>query len=341
MVTVPIVPTPGAAGETIPIGGVTTIPITGGARGTPGVATLGDLTFRVAPSQISWEYHLDSTVINTIGGRVVQVYGATLGDMTIQGLFGQQAGGTTGNTATIPVSSMQEAKNFSSRIAAMVDKQGARPTPDQLTRKDLTPMHQPFRFTYTGDGVHQWDFSVYIKALADVNDPEYVISHKTGKYAYGYNLTCFIVEDHTDQLAQIATDAYIERLTQGVGWKHTMYNGPMSVDELKAYLQANSPDGTIHGLVLKEYEDAAKGQIPDPGTIAPNPIPGGAPTAAAADLATGGPGTGAGPPVPAPAPPPPPGAGGTRGTTQVPGSGVIPGQNGAPPVVIPGVTPKG
>lgn len=327
--SIPIVPNGAAPGGT-----TTRI----AAPGTPGVATLGDLTFRVAPSQIAWEYHLDSTVINTIGGRVVQVYGATLGDMTVQGLFGQQASVKSGNTQSIPVSSMQEAKNFSARIAAMVDKQGARPTPDQLTRKDKTPMHEPFRFTYTGDGVHQWDFSVYIKSLADVNDPEYVISHKTGKYAYGYNLVLFIVEDHTRSLTQIATDAYIERLSVGIGWKRTTYNGPMSADELKAYLAANSPDGTIHGLVLKEYEDAAKGQIPDPGAIAANPIPGGADTAKQADIAAGGTGAGNADQKTAP---PAPGAGGARGTTAVPNGGVIPGQNGGPPVVIPGLTPKG
>lgn len=311
-----------------------------GKVGTPGICTLGDISFRIAPTQISYEYHLDSTVINTIGGRVIQVYGATLSDLYVQGLFGSRYNpANNGNVQAIGTSSMQQARDFAIAIAKMVDQQGQRPTNDQLTRKDKTPMNQPFRFTYTGDGVHEWDFQVYVKSLSDVNDPEFAISHKTGKYSYGYNLTLFIVEDNTNLLKQIATDAYIARLSQGIGWQRTTYNGPMSDDQLKAYLQANSPDGTIHGLVLKEYEDAAKGLIPAPGTAAANPIPGGADTAG---QAAGNPNVN------------PKGAGVTTQNSSQPAPGVgapgapggpapgntIPGQNGAPPIIIPGLGPK-
>jgi hypothetical protein len=269
-----------------------------GEPGTPGLCTLGDLTFRIAPSQIAWEYHLDTNVTNTIGGRVVQVYGATLGDMTLQGLFGQKRQPAGSSTIELGANPMFQAKAFAAEIQKMVDKQGQRPTKAQLTREDKSPMHKPFRFSYTGDGVHQWDFEVYIKALNDVNDPQFTISHSPGKFAYGYNLSLFIVEDLTGSLAQIATDAFIERLTKGIGWQRTVYNGPMDRAELEKYLQANSPDGTIHGLILRQYEDAAKGQIPEPGTIAKSPIPGGAATAGAAESPPGG-----GPPAGTPAPP--------------------------------------
>lgn len=299
-----------------------------GTVGTPGVCTLGDLTFRVGPSQIAWEYHMDSTVINTIGGRVVQVYGATLSDLTVQGLFGQRYS-RSGNVIPLSSSSMEMARAFATQIQQMVDRQGQRPSKEQLIRTDRTPMNPTVRFTYTGDGVHQWDFQVYIKSLQDITDPGYALSHSTGKYSYGYNLTLFIVEDHTGELTKVATDDYIERLSKGIGWQRTTYNGPMTKEELQKYLQANSPDGTIHGLILKEYEDAAKGAIPAQGTIAKSPIPGGADTAGSAQGL--GVGTGANPAAP---PTGTPGTGPNQGGVTGP---VTPGTGGAPPIVVPGL----
>jgi hypothetical protein len=87
-------------------------------------------------------------------------------------------------------------------------------------------------------------------------------------------MTLFIVEDNTGQLAKIAKDQFIDRLSNGLGWQRTSYQGHMTIADLQAYLQKNSPDGTIHGLILKEFQNASAGQIPGLGS-ATNPIPGG------------------------------------------------------------------
>lgn len=229
-----------------------------------GVAQLGSFTWRINPSQVSFSYDMDTAVINTIGGRVVQVYGATMGDLVIQGLFGQERGGQNRESWTL-------AEQFQTMIASMVEIQSLAPSDLQVTGRDATPMHQPFRFLYNDDTpdrraaglpVHNWDMQVYIKSLRDVKSPDYTVEHTTGKFSYGYTLTLFIVEDNTGKLTSQATDDFIQRLSAGVGWKKSVYNGPMTKDELKKYLAANSPDGTVHGLVLQQYADVTQGNLP-------------------------------------------------------------------------------
>lgn len=225
------------------------------------VARLGDYSFRIAPSQVLFTYDVDTAVIPTVGGRVVQAYGATLGDITVQGLFGQERkkGGRE---------SWQLAEEFQLAVGRMVQAQSKAPTPLQLQGRDATPMHQPVRFIYNDDTpqrraanlpVHNWDMMVYIKALKDVKSGSSVMSHETGKFSYGYTLTLFFVEDNTGTLKTTVIDTFIQRLSEGVGWQRTSFNGMMSLDDMKAYLAANSPDGTLHGLILKQFREAATG----------------------------------------------------------------------------------
>jgi hypothetical protein len=240
------------------------------------VASLGDIRFRINPSQVYWEYSVDAAVIPTVGGRVVQVYGATLGDMTIQGLFGQQR---TGN----PRESWELAEEFMKNVQRLAIEQSRPPTSAQLSGIDNTPIHRTWRFYYNDDTsdqrrrgmpVHNWDFQVSIKSLKDVTGSGSTVAHQTGKFSYGYALTLFIHQDNTGKLATVAKNEFIERLSSGLGWQRTSYNGHMTVADLQAYLSRNSPDGTIHGLVLKQFEQASTGQVPGYGSAA-NPVPGG------------------------------------------------------------------
>lgn len=241
------------------------------------VAWLGDIPLRIAPTQVHWEYNVDTCVIPTVGGRVVQVLGATMSDMTVQGLYGQDRG-------TNPRESWQLAEDFQQRVAALVDRQSRPPTLAQRTGQDPTPMHPTVRFVYNDDTpatraqglpTHDWDFQVYIKDLKDVDESGMTVQHKTGKFSYGYMLTLVIVEDATGRLAEVAKNDFIDRLSNGLGWQRTPYQGHMTVADLQAYLQRNSPDGTIHGLILKQFQNASQGVMPGYGT-ASSPIPGGA-----------------------------------------------------------------
>jgi hypothetical protein len=213
---------------------------------------LGNYRFRITPSSVVFPFEVDSTVINTVGGRVVQVYGVTLGDMVVQGLFGHQRDGAGYESWAL-------AEQFQSAISLMVKQQSTQPTGGQLAGYDPNTMHKPFRFIYNDDK-HNWDFQVYIKSLKDITNPEYTVAHQTGKFSYGYTLTLFIVEDNSRILRQVAVDKFISRLATGVGWKRTVYNGPMSTEELEKYVKENSPDGTIHGLVLDQFQRASRGE---------------------------------------------------------------------------------
>lgn len=224
-------------------------------------ANLGGVDFRISPSQVNWTYSVDTNVIPTIGGRVIQILGVTLGDMVVQGRYGvDRAGGRE---------SWVLAEQFSADVARLVQRQSALPTPDQLSGRDPTPMHPTHRFLFddtadvpAGQAGHSWDFQVYVKSLQDIDDQGFVVTHRTGKYSYGYQLTLFIVEDNTGQLARVAQDAFLDRLANGVGWKQSDYNGPMTVGALQAYLDQNTTDHTISGLVLQQFEAAGSGQVP-------------------------------------------------------------------------------
>jgi hypothetical protein len=226
------------------------------------LANLGGLPFRINPSQVSWTYSVDTAVIPTVGGRVVQVYGVTMGDMTIRGLFGQERTGQKRE-------SWQLAEQFQKDISLLVQRQSAIPSAAQLSGADTTPMHPPHRFVYT-DAQHNWDFTVYVKSLKDATNAGTTVEHKTGKFSYGYTLTLFIQQDNTGKLAQVAKNEFIDRLSNGMGWKRSEYNGFMTLAELDNYLKTNSSDGTIHGLVLQQFTQAGQGQIPTTGGAVPN-----------------------------------------------------------------------
>jgi hypothetical protein len=251
-------------------------------------AQLGNYRFRISPSSVVFPFEVDSVVIPTVGGRVVQVYGVTLGDMIVQGFFGQERMRGTGS-----LDSWELAEDFQVAIGRMVQEQSQQPTGGQLAGYDSTQMHKPFRFIYNDDTpdrraaglpIHNWDFQVYIKALQDLSSPDFTVAHETGKFSYGYTLTLFIVEDNSRILRQVAVDKFIARLAEGVGWKRTEYNGPMSIAELEKFVQANSPDGTIHGLILKKFQESSSG----------NTIPGGSATVDRANEILGNRGTGGG-----------------------------------------------
>lgn len=218
-------------------------------------AYLGNVTFRLNPSQVFFSYDMDTKVIPTIGGRVVQVYGCTLGDMTIQGMFGQDRAGRQ--------ESWQLAENFQNDIAEIVAAQSTPPSAAQLRGTDNTPMHRPTRFVFNDDTpdrrraglpVHNWDLMVYVKSLKDIKSG-YTITHQTGKFSYAYQLTLFIVEDNTGTLLTRVTDDFVTSLADGIGWAQTAYNGPLTTADVGTYLSQNSPDGSIHGLLQKELAE--------------------------------------------------------------------------------------
>lgn len=195
-----------------------------------GQASLGfdsgpSIDFRIDPNDIHWEFQIETAVIETLGGRVVQVVGATLGDLMIFGGFGEnkKQPGDSG-------ASWRLADTFARRIREMMEYQSRGST---VTGKIL---QSPAIFSYPPKG---WKFAVTIMDLADPQGGS--VGYSTGKFAHEYQLSLFIVEDlspSTSQLgsnggvvkakADAAVESYINRITQGFGWKASEYNGPQT-----------------------------------------------------------------------------------------------------------------
>jgi hypothetical protein len=212
-------------------------------------AQLGPLKWRVDPTEVSWNYQIDANRIETLGGQVVQILGATLGDVTVSGYFGQDRAHRQ--------DSWQLAVAFHKRIQQIMDAQTLPPKKITVGRKSINinaeknveriydpkgppppPVaHQPLLFSYM-DGVHNWQFKVLVKGIDDL-DGNGSLHHTTGKFSYGYRLTLFVVEAQTDVIKKVATDSYIARISQGLGWKKTKYNGPVTAAEATAFIQSH------------------------------------------------------------------------------------------------------
>lgn len=190
------------------------------------------IVFRLNPSDINWGYDVHTNVINTIDGRVVQITGATLRDLTVTGFLGENrtAGRSPDNLPDHAGASWRLHEAFIDRCRAIMEYQ---------SRDSTTPgtMHQPAVFNYPP---RNWRWKVYLKAVAD-SDGNASIEHRTGKFSHGYQLTMFVVQGGSDTLVKAGTSdaildaaqekaiaSYIARISEGIGWRQSAYNGGLA-----------------------------------------------------------------------------------------------------------------
>lgn len=166
-----------------------------------GVGRLGSFTFRLDPESVRWEYRIKATVKRTVGGKVVQVFGTELGDMTVTGSFG--------------VGGWREQQRMLAAMQAIGDAQA---------RGDGG---EPLRFLYPP---RKWDFLVYLRSFTQTGAQESV-EWANENFAIGWTLVLFPIEDNSG-IKKVIQNDYIARLAEGIGWKQTKYNGPMSVEEM-------------------------------------------------------------------------------------------------------------
>jgi hypothetical protein len=190
-----------------------------------GQATLGfaggpTVTFRLDPEQISWNWTVLTNVIDTIGGRVIQVIGAYLDDLTVTGSFGDDHSTPKGE-------SWRQAEAFLGLVTRIMEFQAS----DASTQGK---MHPPAVFTYPP---RSWRFQCYVKALSDADGGNSVVM-TPGKFNQRYVLTLFIVPDGSSKLTKAGTTngvysakqeqaiaAYMNRISDGIGWHYSQYNG--------------------------------------------------------------------------------------------------------------------
>lgn len=168
-----------------------------------GVASLDGVPFRLDPSEVAWDFTIKTKTLPTVGGKVIQVFGTKLGNMTVNGEFGQ--GGWQAQAA------------FLERIRAI----GA--------RQANLGAQVPVRFRLPQ---HGWDFQVFLNSFTNRDGGSSSVRQAAGIFAPTWSLNFTIAEDHTAGLKEAATELFIRRISKGMGWKPSVYSGPMGWDEV-------------------------------------------------------------------------------------------------------------
>lgn len=208
-----------------------------------GVASIGfsggpQVSFRIDPDAIDWSFEIDTTVIDTVAGRVIQVLGATLSDMTIRGHYGQNHSDALGGD------SWRQAEAFVTAIRKIMEYQSRDAT-------DHGKMHPPATFNYAPKG---WRFGVYVKSIQD-SQGSGSVTHLVGRASYDYVLTLFIVDARSqdlvpagtvdgslDKTKQAAIDSYIARISDGIGWHFSQFNGQVPAQPIGSLFGQNKYD---------------------------------------------------------------------------------------------------
>ncbi|MFI0967065.1 hypothetical protein ACH4S8_37625 [Streptomyces sp. NPDC021080] len=190
------------------------------------------LFFRINPSSISWGFDIHSSVTHTVGGRVVQITGSTLRDLTVIGYLGEDrsAGPSPDDLPDHAGVSWRMHEAFLAQCRKIMLQQSS-------DAGETGKMHAPAIFNYP---LRDWRWQVYLKSVEDI-DGDASIEHRTGKYSHGYRLTLFIVQSGSASLVSAgsskneidaaqakAISSYIERISEGIGWRQSQYNGGLS-----------------------------------------------------------------------------------------------------------------
>lgn len=153
--------------------------------------------FRIDPDSVQGGFRVKTAAIDTQGGRVVQVLGTSMDSLTVTGSFGR--GG------------FPEQRAFLARMTGMAIFQNALGDGQQI------------RFQWPDKG---WDFSVRLRAYASPNGPMSV--HVAADVQNPkWTLSLYVIDDNnTLKTAAAGADQFIARLSAGIGWRQTIYNGP-------------------------------------------------------------------------------------------------------------------
>jgi hypothetical protein len=139
----------------------------------------------------------------------------------VQGSLGQDHANPAGGQT------WQEAAAFISAVTKIMEAQSA-------DSNQPGKLHPPAVFTYPPRG---WRFNVYLKALTDPAGQSSV-NLTPGQVNQRYSLTMFIVQDGSSALVKAGTTngvfsqkaydavtAFMARISDGIGWHFTQYNG--------------------------------------------------------------------------------------------------------------------
>lgn len=209
-----------------------------------GVASLGFpqgpwMRFRIDPESIDYNVQVHTSVTQTVGGTVVQLLGSSISDVTVAGSIGEDHTRGPDTDGVHKGVSWKLAEEFFQSIQEIqqVSAQGST-TPGSATGTNFI---QPVTFIYAPKGIR---FQCYIKSIIDPDgDGQAGVVHRVGRANFRYVLTLFPVQEGSTSLTKAGTsngvldkakaaaiDAYIGRISQGIGWRFTAYNGGSTPD---------------------------------------------------------------------------------------------------------------
>lgn len=168
---------------------------------------LGGIPIHSNPEDVRWSFRMKTWDTKCMGGKVIQILGTELSDITIRGHFGQGRKDLGDKEGWEDYLRLRDQVKKWSQAAESSDGT------------------QPLHFTYTPQN---WDFPVFVKSFSpttvavDIFNPD-------------WTLVLFPVEHGTLDVVRRIKDLYIERLAEGVGWTRSDYNGP-SQREVDDYL---------------------------------------------------------------------------------------------------------
>lgn len=170
------------------------------------LVTIGGVPVWTNPEEIRWNFKMKTNDHKCMGGKVIQVYGTHLSDITLRGHFG------SGDRAKGEREGWESQLRFRSQVEKWADQAVNAKNP------------KPIVFTYAP---RRWRFNVFMKSISPVH-------METNAINPAWELVLFPLEDGARDVIRGIKDLYIQRLMDGVGWKQTKYNGPTQseVDDL-------------------------------------------------------------------------------------------------------------
>lgn len=191
--------------------------------------TLGGIPLRVNPHEVRWNFKMKADDTKSLGGKVIQVMGVTLSDITMKGQFAPDR--TKGDTEA-----WQQQMRFRSYIESL----------SEAAETARGGRAKPLKFRYPP---RNWDFNVFVKSLTPYHMSEDTISEQ-------WEVVLFPVDGGSREVIDGIKDLYIKRLMDGVGWKRTDYNGPTQA-EIDQRLDGLSPAEYMRKRYQEEFEEGA------------------------------------------------------------------------------------
>ena len=171
--------------------------------------SLAGVPFDLDPESIAYHFDIKASATNTVGGRVVQVFGTKISDLFVTGSFG--LGGWEAQQAFLD-----------QMVSLMQGQEGS------LGPSGFWKSADPVVFSYPP---RNWNFDVFVLSNTQ---PGGQVFHRPRQRDHQppVDLDLFIVNDNGGLVTEkdAALSSYLNRLANGIGWTPNVYNNVANND---------------------------------------------------------------------------------------------------------------